>query len=594
MRRSSRRIQLTTSIVLVGGLVVAACSSDGAESEPAGSEVVTTEADSPESSSTSTAVESDQQSSADTTSEVTIEATPYSPIAALATIRTDNPSKVSITATAGGHIVEVPTTADESTTHAVPIVGMRQSLDYELTIDILDDSGEVIETLTDSFTTGAIERELPEFDFVVDTSKAQPGVTIVEFARWAPPDDWPSGQIVVAFDDEGEIVWYYANTGSVGAVRPTPTGTMLSHYFPVGVREFDLLGNVVGNYRADPDLEEALDELRRADALAALEPVFNGNEGDPESIPLKTDWVNLTSIHHEAYPMPNGNILTLSTTNHDLTAEQQTLLCPGDETEFAATSDVIVEFEPDGTVVRTWDLWDVLDIEEIPGSQMCETEGLYESVDFRDWTHGNAVIYDEQRDVIIVSSRHTDQVIALDHLDETGPQASVRWILGAQGTLPLDGELPYHQHAVELQDDGSILLYDNGNLRPGTDAEDPDNPPYSRAVLYAIDDVADDPAEWTATQVWEHRMDDDIDGEALYARFLGDADRLDNGDVLIVHGGIEGEETFGHARIVEVVPDGAAGGEIVWSLSFGTAEEQYTSYRAERLPSLYFGPDWEI
>ena len=582
MRHPVSRTKLATSILLLGVLLGASCSSDGDSDIDATDEQPVDDADI-----------SDLEGSADSTSVVTIEPTPYSPIAALASVATEEASKVSITAVAGDHVVQVPITAVATTEHAIPIVGMRQSLDYDLTIQILDDSGAVVETLTDSFSTGAIERELPEFDFVVDTERSQPGVTIVEFDRWQPPDDWPEGQVVIALDNEGEIVWYYSNTGAVGSVGPTPMGTMLSQYFPVGVREFDLLGNVVGNYQVDPEPSDELAEVRKADAAAALESVFAGNEGDLEAIALKPSWVDLTSIHHEAYSMPDGNILALATTNHELTAEQRALLCPGDEIEFAATSDVIIEFEPDGTVVRTWDLWDVLEIDAIPGSQMCATEGLFESTDFRDWTHANAVIYDEQRDVIIVSSRHTDQVIALDHLDETGAQDSVKWILGAQGTIPLDGEPPYHQHAVELQVDGSIMLYDNGNLRPGTEVGSVANPPYSRAVLYSIDDSANDPSDWSATQVWEHRIDD-IDGKVLYARFLGDADRLDNGNVLIDHGGIENQDGFAHVRIIEVVPDGSAGGEIVWSLSFGDAEKQYTSYRAERLPSLYSGPDWEF
>jgi hypothetical protein len=592
MQLCASRPQLVTSIVVLAALIGAACSSDDTGSNSTSSEAVTTEAASADTSPVTELEVENQAPPLEAASEVTIEATPYSPIAAMATVRTDSPSKISITATSGDHVVEVPTTAVVSTAHEIPVVGMRQSLDYELTIDVLDESGAVVETLTDSFSTGSIDRELPDFDFVVDTAKAQPGVTIVEFGRWLPPEDWPSSQIVVALDDEGEIVWSYGNTGAVGAVRPTPAGTMLSHYFPVGVREFDLLGNVVGNYQVDPEQVDDVGEIRRADALAALEQVFEGNDGDPEDLKISPDWVELTSFHHEAFPMPNGNILALSTTNHDLTAEQQALLCPGDDSNFAATSDVVVEFEPDGTVVRTWDLWDVLDIETIPGSQICATEGLFESIDYRDWTHANAVIYDEQRDVVIVSSRHTDQIIALDHLDESGAQSSVRWILGAQGTIPLEGDLPYHQHAVELQDDGSILMYDNGNMRPGTNPDDPANPPYSRAVLYAVDDAAADSSEWTATQIWEHRMDD-FDGEALYARFLGDADSLDNGNVLIVHGGIEGPNDFAHVRIVEVVPHGSSGGETVWSLSFGNEEEQYTSYRAERVTSLYSGPAWE-
>ena len=88
-------------------------------------------------------------------------------------------------------------------------------------------------------------------------------------------------------------------------------------------------------------------------------------------------------------------------------------------------------------------------------------------------------------------------------------------------------------------------------------------------------------------------MDDD-QGRALYARFLGDADRMDNGNVLIGHGGIDMPDEYANVRIVEVVPDGASGGEIVWDLSFGDPERQFISYRAERVPSLYSGPDWNV
>jgi len=189
---------------------------------------------------------------------------------------------------------------------------------------------------------------------------------------------------------------------------------------------------------------------------------------------------------------------------------------------------------------------------------------------------------------VIVSVRHTDQILALDHLDEEGPQSSVRWVLGTNGTLPLDGDQMYHPHAMEMLADGSMVLYDNGNGRPGTTPGDPDNPTYSRAVIYDIDDTSDDPGEWSATQTWEHRMDDD-DGNAIYAFFIGDADVLDNGNVLINHGGISPQDSHQRARIVEVVPEGDSGGDIVWDLSLGTEVAPVTVYRAERLPSLYFG-----
>jgi hypothetical protein len=258
-------------------------------------------------------------------------------------------------------------------------------------------------------------------------------------------------------------------------------------------------------------------------------------------------------------------------------------------------SDVMVEYEPYGRYVRTWDGWDTIDINALPGYELCVSAGPFATVDNRDWTHGNAVIYDEQRDALIVSLRHVNQVIALRHLDAEGPQAEVLWSFGEGGTIPIDGDPPYYQHAVELQDDGSILLYDNGNGRPGTEVDDPTVPTYSRAVLYDVDDSSADPSEWTVTQRWQHIAEND-DGTPIYARFLGDADRLDNGNVLVDHGGIDPVDEDEHQRliVIEVVPDAEDGGEIVMSLRIGGPAAGATSYRAERIPSFYSGPGWSV
>ena len=586
--------KISLGILVAASLIAAGCADDPTDTTPVENTIATPPPDDAEATDDPGEPAGGGEGTAETLPEVavTVEPTPYSPIAAGISVVADEPVKVRIRAESADHEAQTPTTADALREHFLPLVGMRQDRTYALTIEILTEDGALIEEIEDTFTTGTVPYPLPDFDVEVDLARSQPGITIIEFNPGNPPDDVDPGQPVIGLDNEGEVVWWYRNTGAVGDVRATDRGTFLSHYFPVGVREFDLLGNVVGNWQVSPEPPDTTVEIRDADALAGIASLFGGNEGDPPPIPVKADWVDLTSIHHEVFPMPDGNLLTLSTTNHPLTPEQRSALCPDDEIPFAATSDVVVEFQPDGTVVRTWDLWDVLDVEGIPGPFMCSTDGLFESVDFRDWTHANAVVYDEKRDAILISVRHTDQVIALDHLDETGPQSSVRWILGRQGTIPLDGDAPYHPHAVEVQDDGSILLYDNGNLRPGTSPDDPENPPYSRAVQYTIDDTADDPDDWTATQVWEHRVDD-FDGEPLFAFFLGDVDRMDNGNVLINHGGIWNRPGFQHVLIIEVVPEGESGGDIVWELAIGTEADPVTVYRAERLPTLSCGPEWE-
>ncbi len=92
--------------------------------------------------------------------------------------------------------------------------------------------------------------------------------------------------------------------------------------------------------------------------------------------------------------------------------------------------------------------------------------------------------------------------------------------------------------------------------------------PYSRAVRYVVDDSSPDPADWTARQTWEFRTDDlDGDGGPLYADFLGDADQQANGNVLIGFGGIGQDDPPARGRIIEVVPTGTSGGDIVFDLT---------------------------
>ncbi len=522
---------------------------------------------------------------------VSVAPSPHSTITAALTVDAPEPVQVEVTATSGDHVVEVPRTAALSNTHLVPVAGMRPEREYALKVELFDAGGASVGTESATFTTGALPEWFADFDVEVDPARSSPGYTLIEASQDQPPDASPSSQYLVALDGAGEVAWYYQNTGVIGGVEMTPAGTLLSHYWPFGVREIDLLGDVVGNWQFEPlgGAEQA--DVVDPDLLEQQSDAQTGNAGDPDPLPVSAPWVNLTSFHHEAWPMPDGNILVMATTTHDLTPEQRETFCPGDPEPFGVVSDVIVEFEPSGQVVRTWDLWDAIDIDAVPGSSLCDATGIFAGEGLRDWTHGNAAVYDEARDAVIVSSRHTDQIVAFDHLDDEGPQTAVRWVFGEAGTIPLTGDAPYHQHAVEVQPDGSILLYDNGNGRPGTAPGDPENPTYSRAVRYAVDDSSDDPTDWSVTQIWEHRTTD-IDGSVLYARFLGDADRVDNGNVLITHGGIDPDQGFLHALIIEVVPDGSVGGEVVWRLELGTADDPYTVYRSERVPSLYAGPAW--
>jgi arylsulfate sulfotransferase len=620
----SRSVALAVS----AALVVAACSGsdDAAEApstDPAPTDSVEEDvdtADEPvdEPAADEPAEEEESTTTVDAASSdgiavVDVEGSVHAPLAALVTVRTDDETLVDVTATSGDHVVDVPLPAATSTEHQIPVIGMRADQTYALSVDVLDADGASIGVVDGlEFTTDPLPEYFGDHQLTIDAERAAPGFTVIEFDTLSPREGATSSQHLVAYDNDGEVVWYYENTGALGGFEVTPAGTFNIFYWPFGTREVDFLGNVVGNWRplasgADPsvitneELFEGIDP-EQVDFQGGLGALV-GNPGDAEPVPVSAEWVDLATIHHEAWPMPNGNTLTLSTTTHELTPEQREAFCPGDPAPFNAISDVAVEFTPDGTVVRTWDLWDVIDIDEFPGGEMCVPAGIFAEENARDWTHANSAIYDPERDAVIISSRHTNQIVAFDHLDDEGPQTQLRWILGAGSTMPLDGEPTTYQHAVEVNADGSLIVYDNGNDRPTNQLATPGTPSsctsvvscanaYSRAVIYDVDDSSDDPADWTATQRWEH-IDTEDNGNLAYSGFISDADQLSNGNVLITHGGIgtfpPGPEDPLHILIREVVPEGESGGDIVWELQ---SELGFVTYRSERIETFYNGPEW--
>ena len=531
---------------------------------------------------------------------VTVESSANAGLVAVVTIDAESPVRASVSARSGDHVVETPSTTDAADTLEIPVVGLRSNRDYELEIEIDAGDGEVV-VVEQAYTTEELPDWIADFEVSIDADRTSPGYTIIEVDPQAPDDPGPYTQYLAAYDNTGEIVWYYTNFGSLGGVEQTPGGTFLAHYWPYGVREFDVTGEVVAQWRPQP-LEVPPGVVDDSALLAQVDPdqvdflgdTLVGNDGDAEPTPVRADWVSLEGVHHENWPMPNGNLLVLSTTTHELTQDQRDVLCPGDPNEFDVISDVAVEHEPDGTVVRTWDLWDSIDVLEFPGRSMCIEDDLFAEPERRDWTHANSVIYDPVRDAVLVSVRHTDQIIAFDHLDAEGAQTEVRWILGNGSTMPFVGEESYHQHAVEVLPDGALVVFDNGNGRPGTSPDDPANPPYSRAVVYEVDDTGDDPSAWSATQRWEFVLDDD-DGKPVFTAFIGDADVLANGNVLVTFGG-QGAfppdpENPLRATIVEVVPAGESGGEVVAEFS-SDPRAPITVYRSERIESFYVGPQW--
>lgn len=509
-----------------------------------------------------------------------------SELSAVLSVETDVPTTLEVTVEGPGRSA-TSTVDDAATSHTVPLVGMRAESTYSVVVEASgEDTGA--ESVELSHRTGSLPDELPPITVDVAPDDPPPGeVTLFNAMYWAPDDadgDTPDELgFVLGVDGAGEVVWYYRAEHLITDVEQTERGTLLISVDDVVVREIDLLGTTIEEWGTE---------------VARVHVPTNIN-GDPFFGPM-TEQLPIDSAHHEVTELANGHLLTISTEVIELDPAATEGLCDGatdgdgqpiaDPT--AVVADVVVELDEQREVVRQWRMADYFDPLERNGSDLC-TIGMpiappnwfYPEIDgLRDWTHANAAVIDEATNTLLVSMRHLDSILAIRYDDaDDGAAGEVLWDLSPEGTLEMvdGGEFALHGHAVEPQDDGTILYYDNGNGRAGTVDAGGDTPTYSRAVLY---DVDDDTGQ--VTQLWEHRDVDD-DGTPVFSAFLSDVDRLPDDNVLITHGAIAGEDGTLTARLVEVVPgerpDGS-GDTIVWDLTIGDGRSAgWTVYRSERI-----------
>lgn len=523
---------------------------------------------------------------------VEVDAAPHSEHIPIVTVDTADSATVTVTATSGDHKVVTPA-SKAGKTHEVPILGLRTDRDYELSVTTESENGVTEQSdAAARYKTPPLPKGFPHLELrSSDPEQVAPGILLIPLVRPGPDvtlsreDDSPrvNGR-VVGVDESGEVVWYYESKLQVLSVAPTSSGTILlgiddnnSRNLDASMREIDMLGNTV-------------DEWSSRVAERSRSTLDNEAYDSDQRISVDTD-----SMHHDVHELPNGNLIALSTELLEVGREKGREMCPANPVG-VIVSDVVVEFERGAKVVSTWPVA-VFDPATRPGSEMCLTapdDAFYPGLaNERDWTHANALAIDEANNTLLVSLRHLNSVIALRFRDDgEGPAGELLWELGPEGDLEMqgDGLFQYHQHAVKVRDDGTLMLFDNGNLRPGTTDGGGKEPAFSRAVIYKVD-----PDAGTVEQVWEHR-DESPWGGPTFVPFMGDADPLPNGNALITYSVIadpDQQPLVPYARIVEVHPDiegGGADDEVVFDLLAGSGTDAgWAAYHSEKLPSLYFG-----
>ena len=325
--------------------------------------------------------------------------------------------------------------------------------------------------------------------------------------------------------------------------------------------------------------------------------------------------------HHDAVMMRNGNILVLT---WELTYREELIELGRDPNEIAPQnymwSEKILELQPIGqdsaTIVWQWHINDHF-IQDFDSSKtgfgvVSDHPELYDinhprlnsnnSNTSRDWFHFNAIDYNAALDQILISVRNSDEIWIIDHSTTTAEAAGhTGGIYGKGGDIlyrwgnpssykaaPISDQMLWGQHGVNwipegLSDEGMIMVFNNGNGKPGTDFSQVQilNPPQSSNGFYTKEDT--DPfGPVNATTLYG-----DNDNETFYSAFLSNAIRLKNGNTLINSGS--------PGRIFEVTPTR----EIVWEyeiplsgdipFSQGSDARNNGNFRAYKYASDYSG-----
>jgi len=505
---------------------------------------------------------------------------PTVPLAAILSVAADEAATLTINIDDGERQWSVTPTADMAAQHEVPVIGLRADRMHAISVTLTDARGNSTTSEAMTFETSPLPDAFPTPRVTVhDPEAMEPGVTLFNVnGRWdaegksAPANFAPA----VIVNDLGEVIWYYLPEGhKVHDIRRMPSGNFIYEIWPGtgGMVEIDMLGNV----------------LRRWHFTGTAKDVAEG------SIPVATD-----SFHHDFAELPNGNILLLSTENRvidDWYTSETEAMAP--RAPANVVGDVIIEMTMAGEVLREWKLHDILDPYRIAYNSLRKNfwnvhyAGVVEG-EVNDWTHGNAIIYEEEDNAFVMSLPYQDAVIKVS-LDS----GELVWILGnhdnwrepwSEKLLTPIGDVgwSYKHHAISHTENGTYLLYDNGVARSSPfDDKMPLQDSYTRAVEYSVNEET-----MEVSQLWVYGPDD----EHFYARYLGDVDWQPQTDNILVNIGAQetdadginappGPGTQRWARVIELTHEQPA--EKVWEMRLQEDNSGWSIYRAERMPTLY-------
>lgn len=326
---------------------------------------------------------------------------------------------------------------------------------------------------------------------------------------------------------------------------------------------------------------------------------------------------NQEVLHHDVFPMSNGNILILIARTRTYAEAIQAGRDPSKLTDTRLLEEYIIEVEPTGlntyNLIWQWNSWDHLiqdydntkdnfgTVEDNP--QLLNINHLGLNTGAEDWLHFNSMYYNEELDQIALSSRNTGEFYIIDHSTTTAEAAGhtggnsnmggdylYRWgnpQAYNQGTAI--NQKSFGQHSVHWIPEGhpnagKILFFNNGAGR-GYSSVDIISTPYN-ASTKKYDYT---PGSSFLPENTDYTYTDPNNQSDFFARFVSSAQMLPNGNILINNGPI--------GYIFEINP---TDNSIVWEymnpidqtigvIPQGSDPNSYSKllFRAKRYPTDY-------
>lgn len=391
---------------------------------------------------------------------------------------------------------------DLATSHVVPVIGLYENYNNQITLAFTDTYGNVRASKQLSIQTGTA---LPDNYKITITQALDPSLgpkfTLIFYIFIAR----------VVYDEQGYIRWYLKDsTNSL-----PPIGSTRDPWI------FPLTQGLIAFYAAPLEVPDS--QVYLANMLGKVSSSFYVPNG----------------VHHEIIEKTQGGNLLVSTGLTPLAEE------------------VIEEWDRQTlTVVKTWNLENYFD----KNRKQCYVGSAPRKAD--DWMHFNSVEYDPKDNTLLISSRNQCffgkigyddgkvKFIAGSHRDWNAPYSD--YLLTPTNfntSLDPDQDYTYYQHSAIMRTNGNYLIYDNGGDRPGFTNKPADEilsligqdypksviypttevpPGYARAVEYKVDYT-----KKTITKVWER-----ADYPALSTSVWGSVKEINENLLLIGYGEI--------------------------------------------------------